>query len=379
MSLDREITTPAGLILDAGAPESRLQRHLLDRFGNTTAVNGSLVRENFARWFGCSSVTDAAGEPLAVYHGTRSGGFGSFKPHIRAGEQLGFEVHFSASKAFADRYANDPAVGRRGRRPHVYAVHLQMLRPLVAGAVASEGSAEFDLAKKLAGRSLVTIKDGDGRPSCWIQNAIDSSRAQRAQRLIEEAGYDGVVYEAKLGGLMPVMGATYRTVSQASTSYIVFRPEQIKAADNPSGLYDPNSPDMFDVATFDAHQAPCATTLPWEALPPAWKGAPTIYCADGDGMWQVAHHPIDGLEEDWLATKTPTASDRETDVDEPLMISCPAGWYVKSQNVVVGRAEPGRPLADVLAHAERRMQDLEPEMYEFLVSRPKYRIREAQA
>lgn len=39
-------------------------------FGDAAAPDGSLVRENFARWFQRSTVIDTEGAPLPVYHGT---------------------------------------------------------------------------------------------------------------------------------------------------------------------------------------------------------------------------------------------------------------------------------------------------------------------
>lgn len=39
-------------------------------FGDRLAPDGSLVRENFARWFANSKVVDQDMNPLEVYHGT---------------------------------------------------------------------------------------------------------------------------------------------------------------------------------------------------------------------------------------------------------------------------------------------------------------------
>ena len=51
--------------------------HLDEMFGQRVAPDGTLVRENFARWFGASRIVGADGRPLVCYHGTRAD-FSSF-------------------------------------------------------------------------------------------------------------------------------------------------------------------------------------------------------------------------------------------------------------------------------------------------------------
>jgi hypothetical protein len=63
----------------------------------------------------------------------------------------------------------------------VYAVYLSIQRPLVADAIVREGTPEFALAKKLAGSKLLTQKDEDGVRMAYMQNAIDTTSAQRAE------------------------------------------------------------------------------------------------------------------------------------------------------------------------------------------------------
>lgn len=161
---------------------------------------------------------------LTAYHGTRNGGFDDFKSHYRKGEQLGFGIHFSADREFAARYAHDDEVARKGKAPMVYTVQLTMDRPLKADEIVSEGSPEFALAKKLAGAKLYVSKDEHGTPCCYMQNAIDSTSPQRAEKLIRAAGFDGVIYRARVGSR--AVGGMM--VSGESESYIVFEPSQIR-------------------------------------------------------------------------------------------------------------------------------------------------------
>lgn len=164
---------------------------------------------------------------VRAYHGTTSGGFDTFQPHIRKGEQLGFGIHFAAEKSLAERYAYDDATRRRGKTPMVYTVDLTMNRPLRAAAIVREGSDEFALAQKLTRNKLMTNKDENGVRCAWMQNAIDATSPQRAERLIREAGYDGVIYEAVVGGRVNPSTNT-RSVSARGESYLVFEPSQVR-------------------------------------------------------------------------------------------------------------------------------------------------------
>ena len=198
----------------------------------------------FKAWFGASKIVDESGAPMVVYHGTRSGDFESFKPNFRKGEQLGFGIHFAKDRSFAERYASDPDVSRRGRAPKVYEVYLSVQRPLFADALVVEGTPEFALAKKLAGKGLFTSLNERGIRVAYMQNAIDRTTPQRAEKLIREAGYDGVVYEASLmsrGGPVGDHRGVWRR-SDASISYIVFEPSQIKSATSNVGTFNPSDP-----------------------------------------------------------------------------------------------------------------------------------------
>jgi len=243
----------------------------------------------FRAWFGDSKVVDAQGKPLVVYHGTKNGGFTEFKPFNRKGEQLGFGVHFAEDAEFADRYANDPDVARKGRRPEVYEVYLSIKNPLLANTIVSEGSVEFALAKKLAGRNFFSVKDENGVPSVYLQNAIDAAPAKKAEQLIREAGFDGIQYESKIG---------YRTIggmstSSKSVSWVVFEPTQIKSAIGNNGNFDPSDPNILH--QFAGPQAATADTMALDSAKArieAGEDAETVrqetgwFRGVGDGKWR---------------------------------------------------------------------------------------------
>lgn len=208
------------------------------------AANGRAVRENFGHWFGQSLAIDAQGVPLVLYHGTRQGNFDAFKPHIRRGEQLGFGIHFAERLDFATRYAADDIVARKGKAPHVHSVFLSVQAPLLAGAIALEGTPAFVLAKKLAGHKLCTVKNESGQRTAWMQNAIDSTSPARAERLIRDAGFDAVVYEARIG-VLGAPGANARVLDKCR-SWIVFEPCQIKSVTDNAGLFLAGSASLTD-------------------------------------------------------------------------------------------------------------------------------------
>jgi hypothetical protein len=199
----------------------------------------------FRRWFGQSAVVDAKGKPLVVYHGTTAGGFDAFLPNYRKGEQLGFGIHFAADREFAAKYAEDPTVARKGKSPKVYEVYLSIQRPLVADAIVREGSPEFALAKKLAGAKLMTQRDEDGVRVAYMQGAIDKTSAERAERLIREAGYDGILYEAHLSTAAWTGMGVGRARTGSSRSFVVFDPSQVKSATGNAGTFDPADPSIY--------------------------------------------------------------------------------------------------------------------------------------
>ena len=189
----------------------------------------------FRRWFGDSAVVDGRGRPLVVYHGTTAK-FDAFRPHERKGEQLGFGIHFAEDRSMADRYAHDQYVARKGSHPRVVDVYLSVQRPLIADMMVLDGSAEFALAKKLAGPRMPKLTNENGVRAAWMQNSIDATTGSRAARLIQEAGYDGVRYTAT-----NLKRSAYGGASKIaeSTAWVVFSPTQVKSASTNVGTYDP--------------------------------------------------------------------------------------------------------------------------------------------
>jgi len=284
-------------------PSSRRNVTFYERFGfGVTGRDGMMRREPkargsratdptsspaFRRWFGASRVVDAEGRPRVVYHGTTAGDFDAFRPNYRKGEQLGFGIHFAADREFAAKYAEDSTVRRKGKAPKVYEVYLSIQRPLVADAIVYEGTPEFALAKKLAGSKLYTDRGEDGVRLTYMQRAIDQTSAQRAEKLIREAGYDGILYESVLFSSAWTGWGVGQKRTGSSRSYIVFEPTQIKSATGNRGTFDPADPRI------SYNRAP-ATDAALRTLRAAMIKAAQADTAYAPAKWRRAKDPLTG-------------------------------------------------------------------------------------
>lgn len=189
----------------------------------------------FQRWFRNSTVVNNDGSPMVVYHGTTAT-FDAFEPFYRKGEMLGFGVHFAEDVEIAAKYAFEKGVARKGNAPRLIAAFLSIQNPLIGDAIAREGSREFALAKKLWTKGFYTVKDEHDVPCVSVQVAIDKPDSKRAEKLIRDAGYDGVRYVASLRS---ASAPGYVRETGRSLAWIVFEPTQIKSATDNVGAFDP--------------------------------------------------------------------------------------------------------------------------------------------
>lgn len=118
---------------------------------------------------GQSCLLSAHGAPPVVFHGTRARVISRFEPHIRRGEQIGFGIHFAFESSFAREYALNPKVARRGKSPAIMATTVSAKNPLIADQIVYEGSDEFALARRLAGKRMNYPKDELGRRAVYPQ------------------------------------------------------------------------------------------------------------------------------------------------------------------------------------------------------------------
>ena len=186
-------------------------------FAGRTAPDGSLVADNFARWFDGSQVVDAAGVPVVVMHGTWFN-FSEFEDS----EDIGF--HFGSSEAANARlksWQDDDGSGTDGA--NVMPVYLAITNPLRLPDLHTWDS--DDVAAALRGAGLITDVEAD-------ELAEFNDRVLVA-KILKAHGYDGIVYDNKTEG--------------GGDSYIALDSCQVKSAIGNSGLFDAGSSDVADV------------------------------------------------------------------------------------------------------------------------------------
>lgn len=219
--------------------------------------------EYFKRWFGDSKVVDENGEPLVVYHGTRTKGeaidrFDSSKAGSKTdagymGRGFYFSDHRTAN-AYAGHYEFDPEDFPQGGA--VYPAYLSLRNP-VALTDRVENGRRVDLE--------VLAREAAGLPQ--------AATADEVRAKLESMGYDGAVYKVSDSGYH---------------EYVAFHPEQIKSAVGNRGTFDPTrasiveqelppyiangSPGLKSAASKIGTFAPNATiTQKLRGLAPTWK------------------------------------------------------------------------------------------------------------
>lgn len=210
----------------------------------------------FKKWFGDSKAVDKGGNPEVYYHGTVKS-FTEFIPKYNKKEQLGFGVHFTKDKAFADLYAEDPSVMRKGvQEPRTIPVFLKAENPLYADIIAKEGTPEYNLAYKVAGKTHKYLFMPDYADDMtkletkivYLRSALDAGSPQVVEKYLRELGYDSVFYTATMHG-GAINGIVQGGVKKAD-SVVILEPTSIKSIFN-DGTWDGTNPDIMMSATED--------------------------------------------------------------------------------------------------------------------------------
>lgn len=221
-------------------------------FGERTAPDGSLVKDNFYRWFGQSQAVDKEGVPLALFHGTAKR-FDAFDSHQQGSNFEDVEgafprdgFWFTDDASNADWYSGVSARLNDGEGRHSLKVYLSLQNPFVV---------------------TQQMYSADG--SSAIPNQYD----------LEALGHDGIIVELTeecpvqqqkiddhVGQMIDSFKGAFHTWDQAAqdelnrldaslmvlkhTHYVAFRPEQVKSAMGNSGAFNPADPDMSDRKAF---------------------------------------------------------------------------------------------------------------------------------
>ena len=170
----------------------------------------------FKRWFGESVVTDDAGEPLVVYHGSPYWNkINVFKRGKRG--YLGPGIYLTNDKQNAQHYADKDGGGGT-----VYELYAKIENPLYVTNLHDPAEEIINAAYGKRGKAMLEKRvSANTNANYWISS-------KDIQKLME-AGYDGIVWGNE---------------RRAEREYVVFRPEQIKSATDNVGTYDPNNPDI---------------------------------------------------------------------------------------------------------------------------------------
>ena len=173
-----------------------------DTFGDQTAPDGSLVKQNFANWFGDGKITDGVGNPLPVYHATAANidEFDLDNPNRKDAGWLGNGVYLTDSTFIANTIAGD-----------------------------RDGANVMPLYARLKNPYPATLKEKNRIQR--IQLSKGKAAAQKASRefteKLQSQGYDGVVLEA--------MGAK---------EIVVFDTAGVKSATGNNGQFGSNNRDI---------------------------------------------------------------------------------------------------------------------------------------
>lgn len=200
---------------DADSPAARVdamplpEREVAMRTAVSQAMTGKAVdvepvvskrqmdTPEFRQWFGESKVTDDAGQPLRVYHGTASD-FSEFRASTDG--SFGPGIYFAKDPAYAN------AAAKQAYTTEFY------------------GRKKADAAENVV-PAFVSIQ----RP---FDAAADAMPAGGRSELIK-LGHDGIV---------------------SADEVVAFRPEQVKSAIGNSGRFDPNSASLTDARAAAARQ-----------------------------------------------------------------------------------------------------------------------------
>jgi len=195
------------------------------------------VTPEFKKWFKGSKIVDENGDPLVMYHGTRTA-------PARFKNISGMFGHFGTLEAAQDKIRFDKEeLGKRGY-PSIMPVYLKIEKPVrmsdvhfdeagsMAGDLLKRGDLslddiydidpDFELNEEesfvVFSDNVLGGKNGDARVISWIVDKL------------KEKGYDGIVYENRIE-------------SPGEDTYIPFSPTQIKSIYN-KGDWDAENPDI---------------------------------------------------------------------------------------------------------------------------------------
>ena len=269
--------------MDFTKPKSGASKELMDSareaFNGLFAAEAKAVidSEPFKRWFGDSKVVDEEGSPLAVYHGTGhqfdafnakkalangttegstagfffsdnedvATGYADRKEYAvvsRSGKQVfqaGFKTEEEA-RQFLDSEVGAPGarVAPHGKGPRVLPVYLSLQKPAIVD-MRGEALTGWDNLPVPAG---LTVRD-------WRNQPMPRASLNDIATSAKQAGRDGLIVR----GISD--SGSENHIGTRQTTYVAFRPNQIKSSTGNSGTFDPKNPSILQAAAAPEVQA----------------------------------------------------------------------------------------------------------------------------
>lgn len=244
--------TESDLMLPLGLGDMALRYR--DRVHESVTLNQRqpiTETENFKRWFGDSKVVDADGNPLVVYHGTRSV-FEAFDLNKSGenGQAVGKGFYFTNSKGLAEGYgqvgefylrAENPAFSLSKKTitlPQVKEI-LTALEKYDEYLLSNYGDIETEGRATVLNRALDDIYAASKDDADVIASFINIGGVERdtvMDEIIKITGKDGFITSADIAA----MG-----VESSDKIYVVLSPTQIKSVQN-RGTFDLNDASVLN-------------------------------------------------------------------------------------------------------------------------------------
>lgn len=189
----------------------------------------------FKNWFDGSKVVDADGKPMFTYHASTSP-IDVFKPknYGTAGDHSYF--YFAASESWSKKFAKESL---DVEKPSMHKVYLSIKNPLdLRGDIRTPSQwVEFfdgigvELSDKF--RAKLGAAPAKQEIAAWQLLRFDTPENGAMRERLIEAGYDGIVMSDVVRGKMD------------NTTFVAFRPTQIKSATGNRGTFDPANPNIL--------------------------------------------------------------------------------------------------------------------------------------
>jgi hypothetical protein len=194
----------------------------------------------FDRWFGDSKVVDENGEPLVVYHGTPK----DFEAFKEGKTWQGFGFHFGTAAA-ANEVLEQGRNSQNFGAQRIMPVYLSIKNPLKFDRSYDRGRHDpMDIYKMVMRKA-----EEEGVPGITeseINDLYDDDHQFEGQRFIDLEGQELRDLLRKWLNSMGYDGIEYENAGEdvGSTSWIAFKPTQVKSATGNIGTYDPENADI---------------------------------------------------------------------------------------------------------------------------------------